>query len=130
MTLPFRTLIDLAYRNTPNRFTDLANPNRIKIDIVNDENFLTVYAQIPGTEKKDVELDFYNNKLTILAESVRHYTNPIVNEIFYGRMERIIMLPICITKRESVDVSYNNGILHIRINKLVEEENRFDIRLS
>jgi HSP20 family molecular chaperone IbpA len=100
----------------------------IKIDIVNEENTIFVYAELPGVNKEDIEVDFYNNKLTISAEKKRTYASPEISEIKYGKYERILTLPICITARETVIVTHDNGVLKIQINKLIEERNRFSVR--
>lgn len=104
--------------------------HKFPIDIINEEKTIYIYAELPGIDKNNLEVDFYNNKLTISFEKQRQYDIPQTSEIKYGNFERTVTLPICITKRETVSVSYDNGILKIKINKLVEEENKFSVRVS
>ena len=40
------------------------------------------------------------------------------------------MLPISVTRNESVNISFNNGILIITIDKNIESSNRFSMRLT
>jgi len=101
---------------------------KIPVDIVNDEKSIQIYAEAPGVQKDKILVDFYNNKLTISFEKTRRY-DPEVPEITIGTFERTINLPICVTKKESVVVSYADGILHIKIDKLLEEENKFSVKL-
>jgi len=103
---------------------------KIYLDLVNDEKSIVVVAQIPGVKKDSIDVDFYNNKMTIKCEKKREYQNPAVSEIAYGTLSREITLPICVTKREAVTVSYSDGMLTIYINKRLEEENKFSVRPS
>lgn len=102
----------------------------ISIDIVNTEEVIYVYAELPGVAKEHIDVDFYNNKLTIVADKTCPYQEPDLGEIAYGRVERTITLPICVTKSDTVSVIMKNGILCIRINKLVEEANKFKVVIS
>ena len=103
----------------------------IPVDIINEEKTIYIYAQIAGTSKEKINLDFYNNQITISANKIKEYENtPEINEIEYGLFERVITLPICITRKETVNVSYVNGILKIKIDKLIEEENKFSVSLE
>ena len=104
--------------------------NKIPIDIVNEEKTIYIYVEIPGVSKENMDIDFYNNKLTISAEKNKPYENPEMAEIKFGHFERTLTLPICVTRKDAVSVSYNNGILKIKINKLIEEENKFSIKIS
>lgn len=102
--------------------------NKIPIDIVNDEKIIYIYAEIPGVDKENIDIDFFNNKLTISVDKSRMYDQPEISEIRFGRNERTLTLPICVTRKDAVSVSYNNGVLRVKINKLLEEENKFSMK--
>jgi HSP20 family protein len=106
------------------------NNYKIHVDIVNHPNYLYLYIEIPGVSKENIDVDFYNNKLTVSIDKIRTYEEPEVSEIKYGKFERVFTLPICVTKKDSVTVSYVNGVLKIKINKAVEEENKFSLKPS
>lgn len=106
----------------------LTRTRNIPVDIVNEENIIYIYAEIPGVNKENIDIDVFNNKLTIIAEKIKTYENPSVSEVRFGRFERTLNLPICITRKDTVSVTYTNGLLKIKINKLVEEENKFSIK--
>jgi len=103
------------------------------IDVINDKNYVKVFVELPGIERKDITLDFFNNKLEITAVKNRKYDHNNVdievknNEITYGTIKRKITLPISVTKKENVEVVFTNGLLQITINKLEEEKNRFSL---
>lgn len=105
-------------------------PVNIPVDVINQERFIYVYVEVPGVNKEDIQLDFYNNKITIAIEKNRSYDTPDMSEIKYGHSERTITLPICVTKKETVAVTCKNGILRIKINKFIEEENKFSVRVG
>jgi HSP20 family molecular chaperone IbpA len=104
------------------------NGYKIPVDIVNDSNYLYLYIEVPGVLKENIDVDFYNNKLTIIIDKIRAYDEPEVSEIKYGKFERVFTLPICVTKKETVSVCYTNGVLKVTINKTVEEENKFSLK--
>ena len=106
------------------------NNYKIPVDIVNHPNYLYLYIEIPGVSKENIDVDFYNNKLTVSIDKIRTYEEPEVSEIKYGKFERVFTLPICVTKKETVTVSYVNGVLKIKIDKAVEEENKFSLKPS
>jgi HSP20 family protein len=106
------------------------NNYKIPVDIVNHPNYLDLYIEIPGVSKENIDVDFYNNKLTVSIDKTRSYEEAEVSEIKYGKFERVFTLPICVTKKETVTVSYVNGVLKIKINKAVEEENKFSLKPS
>ena len=64
------------------------------------------------------------------AEKELIYDSPDVAEIKHGRYERVITLPVCVTSNRAVSVYFTNGILQIKIDKLVEEENKFSVKLD
>ena len=103
-------------------------PKEIPVDIVNDEKSIYIYAEMPAVTKESILIDIYNNKVTISSEKVKPYDTATTSEIKYGKIERVVTLPICVTKKEAVTSIYNNGILRIKINKLLEEENRFVVK--
>lgn len=103
---------------------------KIPIDMINDEKNIFIYAELPGVNKEKIVIDFYNNKLSIKAEKELIYDSPDVAEIKHGRYERVITLPVCVTSNRAVSVNFTNGILQIKIDKLVEEENKFSVKLD
>jgi HSP20 family protein len=98
----------------------------IPFDMYEIDSNIHIYAHIPGVEKKDISVDVFNNEITIDAESSPpHEQNPVQSEILYGKLHRKIKIPFCITRKETMKISYTNGILYILINRAVEEDNRF-----
>lgn len=102
----------------------------IPVDIANDTNKMTIYAQIPFIKKEDIDIDILNNKLTLTVERKCPEENLSVREIKYGKFQRVLTLPLCITRKETVETFLENGILRIIINKYIEESNRFKVSIE
>jgi HSP20 family molecular chaperone IbpA len=121
-----------SHSNIPNFINNSLNPNnkKIPVDMINEEKTIYIYAELPGVQKENIDIDIFNNKLSIIAEKTLSYESPDVSEIKTGKFERVITLPICITRKETVTTSFVNGVLKIKINKLIEEENAFKIKVG
>ena len=101
------------------------------IDIVDTNNNLYVYVELPGVVENSITIDFFNNKFDISGEKIKKYTIPSYKyEIIYGKFNRQITLPISVTNKENVDVKYDNGVLTVMIDKKKEEQHRFRIGVN
>lgn len=117
-----------------------SNPNafhRLYYDIVDTENTTTVYVDIPGVDPNTIDVEFYNNRVEIKSTRTCPYedvqTSSLTqtrSELIYGNFYKKIILPINVTKEESVTVSSRYGVLTIVIDKTRETENRMRVRVS
>lgn len=99
------------------------------IDLFEDKNYIYVIVDIPGVLPSSIELNFFNNKIEISGERIsKNNGNIIKNEIGYGKFIREITIPLSITKKESIKYTIELGVLEIKIDKKVEEENKFSIK--
>lgn len=128
----FYTTSDLPSLNTTPSFQRRTETQakKIPIDVINDSDNLIIYAELPGINEDSIQVDFYNNKLTITADKLKPYESSDVNEIKYGTFKRNMVLPICVTKKETVSIQFKNGVLRILISKNIEEENKFSMKLN
>jgi HSP20 family protein len=105
----------------------------VSVDIINEPEEITIFVELPGLKKDQIDIKVYNNRITIMAEK-RGYQADNFNSIpkpaerKFGKIERVITLPICVTRRDSLKSSLVDGVLKITINKINEEENRFNIK--
>lgn len=101
-----------------------------RVDIIENENEIIAYIDIPGIRESSIDINFYNNRVDIKGTRICPYDNEAqlsLNEIKYGTLERSIMLPISVTSRDSVSLSSDRGVLIISIDKERESRNRFNI---
>lgn len=90
------------------------------IDISETDKQYLIDVEVPGIDKKDIELNVDNNTLVISGERTfekkeedKHYHRV---ESSYGNFSRSFTLPDNV-ESESIQATYNNGILHITIEK-------------
>lgn len=93
------------------------------VDIKETEDALTLLAELPGMAKDDVDVSLEKNVLTISGE--RRFEKDVEKESFhriersYGAFARSFTLPNNV-KTDSVEASFDNGVLAIRLPKLEE----------
>jgi HSP20 family protein len=93
------------------------------VDVYEDEHNITVHAELPGIEEKDLDINLENNVLTISGE--RKMENEEKKENFhriersYGRFTRSFTLPSTVDT-EHINAAFENGILKVTIPKLEE----------
>lgn len=100
------------------------------VNIKEEEKIITIYVDLAGIPKDQIDIQFNNNKLNIRAERINPLPENDYNEIYYGVLEKTITLPICVTQKETVTVSHDNGVLKIILDKTREERNRFCVRIE
>ena len=102
---------------------------RPMVDLFEDKNYIYVIVDIPGVLPSSIELNFFNNKIEISGERVNKNNGDVIkNEINYGKFIREVTIPLSITKKESINYTNELGVLEIKIDKKVEEENKFSIK--
>jgi HSP20 family protein len=93
------------------------------VDIYEDEHNITVKAELPGIDPKDVDVRVENNTLTIKGE--RKFEKEEKEENFhrierrYGNFIRSFSLPNTVDT-DSVKADYDNGLLKIQLAKRAE----------
>ena len=105
------------------------------VDIEEAEDKYVIKADLPGVDKKDIDVKLENGVLSIRGEkqteketgkgSKRHRT-----ERFHGTFARSFTLPEAV-KAEKVDASYKDGVLMLAIPKAEEAKPKsIDIKVS
>jgi HSP20 family protein len=138
-TIPqlIQTSIDLMEGHIGEQLADVLNVSsnsismwRPEVDIVENDKTVLIYVNIPGISSDNIDLDFFNNYVTIKGNRKQpNIENGIFRkkEIPYGKCERKIMLPLSVTNQESVKVIIQHGVLIININKETEGQNKFSV---
>jgi HSP20 family molecular chaperone IbpA len=103
---------------------------RPAVDIVDNKESLDIYIDLPSIEKKSIDLDFYNNRLNLKGNRTKKYISHSRHEIIYGKFSRDIILPVSVTNKENVIVSYVDGVLKISVDKMKESQNRFSVHIE
>lgn len=94
------------------------------IDISETEKQFVIDVEIPGIDKKDIDLNIENNRLTISGERKFEKTEDDKQyhrvETRYGTFSRSFQLPENVNA-DSIKASYKDGILNVSIDKSEEK---------
>ncbi|MGB9781265.1 Hsp20/alpha crystallin family protein [Caldanaerobacter sp.] len=117
---------DINIRNLPSIF-DINFPSisglfsRPRVDIVESETEIVATAELPGVDKKDIEINVYDNILEIKGQTSvdeeKEDKNYYIRERYYGSFARRIELPAEVDP-ERTTAKFENGILKITMPKL------------
>jgi HSP20 family protein len=96
-------------------------------DITETDDRVTVKAELPGIEEKDIDISISGNVLTIRGEKKRlkevkdgdHY----LGDRYYGSFHRIFQLPADIAQ-EKAEATFNKGVLRIIVPKVEESKSK------
>jgi len=98
------------------------------IDIYETDKDIVIEADVPGYDKKDINIRLDDDILTISAEKKddkeEKGRNYIKRERYFGKFERSIRLPDYIDF-DKIKAKFNEGVLKIEIPKLPEKAKKF-----
>lgn len=100
----------------------------IKYDIINNREDMIIYFEIPGVDRKSLQISVINNKIILRGNKKKPYKkDTIKNEITYGKFERKVILPMIISEERHVKTEFEDGILTLKISKKYVKDNSFTI---
>ena len=97
------------------------------VDIIENDNALTVKAELPGIEAKDVAVTIDNNVLTLKGE--RRIEKEVKKENYhrmeraYGTFARSFVLPAFVDA-ENIKAEFKNGLLMVTVPKKANAKTR------
>jgi HSP20 family protein len=91
------------------------------VDVYQDNDQFTVYAELPGLKKEEIEISLNGDTLTIGGERKHdaNTDNGFHTERFFGKFQRSLTLPVPVNP-EKVNATYRDGILQIVLSKAEE----------
>ncbi len=94
-----------------------------RIDVKAEGDDMVVYAELPGLERDDIDVEVTEGVLTIKGErtsdSEKEDEGYIIRERSYGSFHRSVALPEGIDPG-SIHADYTDGVLEVRIPKAAE----------
>jgi HSP20 family protein len=91
------------------------------VDVAENDKELTVRAELPGIDPKELEVTMTGNQLVLSGEkkesSERQEKDFYHSETRYGSFRRVIPLPEGVDT-ENVDAQYANGVLKLTLKKI------------
>lgn len=102
------------------------------VDVIEGDKDVTVRAEIPGIDPKDLDVSITGNELVLAGEkresSERSGKAYHLAEARYGSFRRVVLLPSGVD-RENVEADYTNGVLTVRLQKTTAAEaKRIEVR--
>jgi HSP20 family protein len=91
-----------------------------KVDIYDEDEHIVLKAELPGIDRKDIEVDVKDRVLTLKGE--RASDNEIKKENYFqrersfGKFERSFTLPVNV-KAEDIKAAFKDGLLKVEIPK-------------
>lgn len=104
-----------------NAFAPMQNMNTFKVDVKDNGDSYELTAELPGTKKEDIQLDYQNDYLTIKAvmnketDNSDEQQNYICKECYYGTMQRSFYVGQI--DKANAKAEYTDGVLKILLPK-------------
>ena len=95
------------------------------VDVYDNDDNIVLKAEIPGIDKKDIEIDVKGRVLTLKGE--RSSDNEVKEDNYYrrercfGKFERAFTLPVDV-EPDKIKANYKDGVLEIDIPKPEEKK--------
>ncbi len=104
------------------------------VDVAEDEKELTVRAELPGIDPKDLDVSVLGNQIILSGEKKESFESKekgvYQSETRYGSFRRAIPLPDGVDT-ERVDAQYANGVLTLRLPKIAPAATkRIDVKVK
>lgn len=125
---PRRSFFDEFFQDFPRGYyikplhgDPLPAPDKIKVEVKENDDNVVVHAEIPGVDKNDIDITVDGNVLTIRAE-VKQYDadrqdeKVLHSERYYGSVQRSFSLPSNIVQNKAT-ADYKDGILVLTLPK-------------
>jgi len=109
-------------------WSNLDGVRDIRLDISEDDKEYRVKAEIPGVEKKDIDLSIDGNQIAISAEIRRESAKKegemdICSERYYGKVHRSFSTPTDVDSTKA-EANYDNGVLTVKLPKKPNSHSR------
>jgi len=91
------------------------------IEVSETDREVTVVAELPGIEQKDVEVTLAEGTLTLKGEKKSESTGALYSERWHGQFQRSLQLGPDVDP-EKVTAAFKNGILSVTLGKRAEAE--------
>jgi len=103
-----------------------------KVDVVDRENEVLVKAEIPGVDKKDIDISVGEDTVTIKGETRREEKEEKGDyyrcEISHGAFSRTVALPAAVDGAEA-KANFKDGVLELTLPK-IEKAKRHSVKVE
>ncbi len=113
-----------------NMFEDPSGDSSIgnyPVDVHEDDDSITIEAEMPGFKKDEIDVNFEKGVLTIKAErdvkEDKGNSKKHLSERRFSRIQRSFSLPRTVDS-SNVEAKLQDGVLHLKLNKTEESKPR------
>ncbi len=108
-------------------FTDTAGMITPRVDVKSDDHAITVTAEIPGVDQKDIHVTFEKNHLIISGEKKQEHEEKKEGyhrrERTYGSFRRVIPIDHEVKEGEA-KAHFKNGVLTVELPRTEEDKKK------
>jgi len=106
----------------------------INVDILQNEKFVIVKADLPGMEKDKINVALESGRLLKISgsrEMLKSQSEPgiVRQERFFGSFEKAVELP-CEVENSGINATYKDGVLEITIPKKAQGVKENKVKIS
>lgn len=91
-----------------------------RLEIRESGNEVTITADLPGLEEKDIELSLHDGVLTLKGEKKSESEGALYSERWHGQFQRSVQLPE--VDPDQVNAAFKNGVLTVTLAKKPEAQ--------
>ncbi len=97
-----------------------------KIDVLDDGDAYRIEAEVPGTAKEEVNIEFDNDQLTIAIEHAEEKDDSVPEKKYVHKERRVCSMSRSVylhdVDPENITAKLNDGVLVVTVPKHVEQE--------
>ncbi|HJU17142.1 MAG TPA: Hsp20/alpha crystallin family protein [Stellaceae bacterium] len=92
-----------------------------RVEVSESDNEVTLVAELPGMEERDVELTFREGMLIFKGEKKAETNDAVYSERWHGQFERAVQLGPDVDP-EKIKAEFKNGVLIVTVGKRPEAQ--------
>ncbi|MDU5106009.1 heat shock protein Hsp18 [Clostridium sp.] len=107
--------------------------NNFSVDLKEDDNNYIIEADLPGVDKKDIDISYKNGYLNISAKRENNLEekkdNYVRQERSYGEFKRSFYIDN--VEEDKIDANFDNGVLKVnlpKLNKEIHETKKIEVK--
>jgi HSP20 family molecular chaperone IbpA len=85
------------------------------IDMILEDDTITVVIDLPGFEKKDIKLSIHKNILSISAQKPESKQEGVIYRQRPNVIDKKILLPVHIKEESAISAKFSQGVLTVKI---------------
>jgi HSP20 family molecular chaperone IbpA len=85
------------------------------VDMILEDDSITIVIDLPGFEKKDIKLSIHKNILSISAQKPESKQEGVIYRQRPNVIDKKILLPVHIKEESAISAKFSQGVLTVKI---------------